>query len=329
MEFEVRRDSVTGQRIRSVDLDRETPGDLPPGNYVLVVRWPAGVIGPNGRTGGFLQGGKVFYDVPAAPAAPPAPAVPSELASALRDLATSQAASARAMESIGDRLDRLERAPHAAAAPAAGAMGSPLMERFLEATLTRALAPQPDPLSSLRGLLELQASLRDALPKSDPPAPVEKQSIGVQLVEAARDAIDAIPDAAERIAKARAMSGMELLTPALLLRQIPTLPDKTLAGWLADAVECGLVHKDVLGGGGEQEASEAGSLIGAALRLSPGGVERFRTVVVGAVRLLGAQPTAQESEDGGSGTSGSPDSRGQPRASAGAPAGGTAGVGAT
>lgn len=343
--LDFRRDTKIGPVMAQVDASDPEAPQLPPGVYWICARWPTG----HGQARQYADGAFRKWVVeteeqkltklraasltaarlaeptpPAQPAPPAQPSIPVELSRALQDLAASQA-------TIAARLERLEHTPAPAPAPAPQAPigGSALMDRVMMALVERALAPlpppppPPDPLGSMKAFLELQKSWQDVTGKGSGDGNTTAQVVG-GIIDAARDAIDAIPDAAEKIARARMMQGLQLLDPVDLLRQIPATPDQTLAAWLARALQCGLIDLDVLGGGGIGHGAEAAEMLAEVLRWGPVGKSRLRTIVVGALRLLEgeAEGKAGELQTSGPGVNGAGSTAGQlPSGGAGANAG--------
>lgn len=327
-----------GEVVAQVDADdRDLPQlddrgkPLGPGAVWVVARWPTG----HGQARSYHLGAKRYVIEPPTVPVAAAPAIPLELSKALGDLAVANQANAAAMQALAVRMERLEHtpapAPASAPAPQAPIGGTALMETLLVKVIEKALAPAPapppapDPLAAMRAFFELQRSWQDSQPK--PAATGEganstTAAVVNGIIETARDALDAIPEAAERVAKARMMQGLELLDPVSLFRQIPGTPDQTLAAWLARALQCGLIDLDVLGGGGIAQGADAAELFAEVMRWGPVGKSRCRTVVVGALRLLegeGKGEAGQPQLTSGPGVSDAGSAAGkQPHGSAGA-----------
>lgn len=258
-EFEVRKDSVSGPRIRSVDLDRESPGVLPPGQYVLVVRWPIGeVVAATGRKGGYLPGGKVFFDVPEPPPPPPAPApapaLPPELTLALGELG-------RGLQALGSRLERLEAQAHQQPA------GAGLQGELLQTLLRRALEPPPPPPDPLEQMQKL-AGMAETFArwgKQGGPAGESREPSGGEIFAGALDTVGKHISAALQAAKgdaADASVALATLQPRELAGKLATLGAEQLGAWIADAVEQGVLPDGLL----EDSAAE---VVSSALKLGP------------------------------------------------------------
>ena len=270
IEFEVRRDSVNGTRMRAVDIDRESPGDLPPGNYVLVVRWPTGQVALTGRTGGHMQGGKVFHDV--APPPPPAPvsAVPPELSKALEQLGS-------ALQTLDGRIARLESG--AASASGSGSGSGFLDRELISSLLRRALDPpaQPapvDPIAQMGRLAEM-AETFGRWKKEGGPVAQEREPTGGEVFVKALDTVgntvaDALKTARSDATDVAAL--LPVLKPRMIADKLKTLAAGQLGEWLADAVEQEVLPGEIL----EEGSAE---LLAGMLKLTPESAEKLKAAL--------------------------------------------------